>query len=300
MKRQIMICKSLKRLLFPLTCFLFVLQTHAQQSHRFADTSAVWHFSDKLYSMFPPFVVDIITTTYWAHGDTVLNGKSYQIIKGGGNQELVRQDSGKVYWHRYGSQDDLLYDFNLNEGDTFYWMLNTTNPPFLLTDSVDTVDWGGIRKRIFLNNSESYYPYSEIWVEGIGTVTPAYYFPFNREIIADGPEFELLCYSEKGATFYQNPDYEGCFYDTLIYLSDKNISEEQVRTYPNPVSDFLFVDLPKNGGVDVCITTALGAELLCEKYAAKASIDMRLYPPGIYFLHIKTREGSILRKVVRG
>ncbi len=292
MKQETMFCKSLLQLIFSLTCFLLLsFQANAQQSHRFADTSAVWQIVESQYPMYPPLIISVTTKTYSATGDTVLEGHTYQIIDGGGDPALVRQDSGKVYSRSYWGEEELLYDFNLNVGDTF-------NSPFMLVDSVDTVDWGRVRKRMFLRCSDCASYFDEIWVEGIGNINPYFFWPFTRELIADGPTYEVRCYSENGATVYPSAGFQDCYVDTFFYLSDKNIFEEEVNIYPNPVSDFLFIDLPQHEEVDVCLSSVLGVELFCEKHSGNTSIDMRLYPESIYLLQIKSAKGSVSKRIV--
>lgn len=298
-KPATMFCKLLRQLIFSFTCFLLLsFQANAQQSHRFADTSAVWQIASNQSSMFPPTITWITTLTYSVAGDTVFGSHTYQIIQGGGGGDFVRQDSGRVYYLNYQQQEQLLYDFNLNEGDTVDLYMGWIFPTSLRVSSVDTVNWGRARKRIFLSCNGCLSYHDEIWVEGIGNIYSSIFVPFQREQIFDGPTFAVRCYSENGATTYPYPGYQHCYWDTTLYLSDKNILEEEVSIYPNPVSDFLFIDLPQNEPVDVCLSSALGVELFCEKHSANASIDMRLYPEAIYLLQIKSAKGSVSKKIV--
>lgn len=298
-KQATMFCNPLRQLIFSLTCFLLLsFQANAQQSHRFADSSAVWQITESQSSMFPPAIIWVSTKTYSVVGDTVIGSLTYQIIQGGEGGSFVRQDSGKVYYLDYHQQEELLYDFSLNVGDTINLYMGWIFPTSLRVDSVDTVSWGTPRKRIFLSCNGCLSYRDEIWVEGIGNIYSSIFVPFQREQIYDGPTFSVNCYSENGATAYPYPGFQHCYLDTTIYLSDKNILEEEVSIYPNPVSDFLFIDLPQNEPVDVCLSSVLGVELFCEKHAGNASIDMRLYPEAVYLLQIKSSRGSVSKRIV--
>jgi len=249
--------------------------------------------------MSSPLIIEISTGTYSVTGDAVFDNHTYQTISSGGDPVWVRQDSGKVYYLNYQQQERLLYDFTLNVGDSFDVRNGPNYFSFLKVNSVDTVILGRTRKRMFLSCDDCGNYQSEIWIEGIGNINPTFYFPFERDFVFDGGEYRVLCYSENGALVYQNPAYNDCFYDTIIYLSDKNILEAEVRTYPNPVSDVLFVDLPSNEEVEVCLSSMLGVELFCEKHSGNMQIEMRQYPEGIYLLQIKSGKGSVAKRIVR-
>ncbi len=83
--------------------------------------------------------------------------------------------------------------------------------------------------------------------------------------------------------------------------SVSNVERFDFRIYPNPASEMLNVFFDKNefGNLLVTFFDSYGKPLWSEGYVAKEiSIPTYNYPPGIYFLQIRTTESIYIRKVM--
>jgi len=284
-----------------LVCF----NAEAQSSLGFADSTARWQILISEYSMVPPFSVYRHTEDYRVLGDSMVLSTSYQIIQGLGLGEigrmLVRQDSTKRVFYLDYQQENLLFDFNLEVDDTF-WI--EQNNPFLRVDSVDTVNWGGAKKRMFLSCISVSCHYDEVWVEGVGNLNPSGYSPFSRSLIIDGPTYELLCYSENDTILYTNPDYQVCHIDTTIYLAVENIPQQNLIVSPNPCHSVLNI-IVVNTSIQfqsIRLLSVTGQEFISAFPASNTqhvTFHTEHLPLSIYFCYITLSNGEkVVRKVV--
>ncbi len=93
-----------------------------------------------------------------------------------------------------------------------------------------------------------------------------------------------------GMNYYRlrQVDFDGAFeYSKVVSVDFQNLHEFEklVRAYPNPVTDFLHIELPAEGGFQVGLFDATGRRLLSQ--TAPKHFDVRHLPSGIYFLEIK-------------
>lgn len=130
--------------------------------------------------------------TYKIDGDTVINGKTYKkFVQNGSHIGIfMRQEGARIY--KYPSdvmipsedglipQENLAYDFGLQERDTIYYY-----PPYgfgLVVAHIDTVMVDGIsRRRLTMNTGveeDEIETLADIWVEGIGGAasSPCFYW----------------------------------------------------------------------------------------------------------------------------
>jgi hypothetical protein len=176
------------------------------------------------------------TSFYKFEEDTIIDGKLYQkvFISEDEFQEdwffygsFIREENKKVYLREYFGEEGLIYDFNLQLGDTVV----VNNPravsevTLVLTeiDSVETND--GYRERWKLTNDEFMIP--EYWIEGIGSMGGV----LNSSTEVFGGlcgTYILLCEEESGSTIYLNPEYEYCYY---LLLDDGADLEAQKNSF---------------------------------------------------------------------
>ena len=184
-----------------LICFLFCAFTANAQRIYFSDSSNQWRIAgincggdDHLP------VPGVVKYT----GDTLINGYKYSILPHGGmdtNNIYVREDTmnNKVYaiyntYPDYDTAEQLLYDYNLQVGDTF-----RSSHTIHVATSVDTVMINGdIYKtwQLSLVNYDSTWSFADYKVvEGIGCLNVPLYplFPYFFEECV----FEY-CFENKG------------------------------------------------------------------------------------------------------
>lgn len=93
-----------------------------------------------------------------------------------------------------------------------------------------------------------------------------------------------------GMNYYRlrQVDFDGAFeYSKVVSVDFQNLHEFEspVRAYPNPVTDFLYIELPTDGGFQVEFFDVTGRRLLSQPDPKQ--FDVGHLPPGTYFLKIK-------------
>lgn len=214
-------------------------------------------------------------------GDTVVEGKHYEFIKRKVHSRfnfttqsleyfddeyveygLIRKDTlGKVYirflvpfpnpWtvNNYAefieNEDNLLYDFNLNVGDTVAWKTGFAK----VVNTIDsiTLENGEVRKRIVFYRESQWEYNTDIWIEGIGS-TKGLLGSYFISPIAPGPFVNLTCsYNEMEDLQYDFWMSESgfdtsfdCLMDninTTIEIEEEELSFDHVlNIYPNPTA----------------------------------------------------------------
>ena len=221
----------------------FTAQVNGQTSkyHPFPDNNASWnfHYTNGCYDGINEEFYSIIIS-----GDTIINWENYQKIyipyvqilytgsctyslpngyKGG-----IREDTTlkKVFFvHPNDTSEYLLYDFNLQVGDTLkgYLEPDAYQPDtIILIDSVLVGE--SYRKRWFVNSYYNIYI-----IEGIGS-TYGLIDPSPVGVI-DANDNELTCYSENGISLYSITSSD-CEMITMVNSTNKN--ENKVIISPNP------------------------------------------------------------------
>ena len=217
------------------------------KAQNFIDETKQW----AIVSTYSMYQIPFWTTYYKFSGDTIINGYSY-------HKQYMSTDSNQVNWTLsncplWFERNDsvftrdpscnvpidtvyLVYDFNLEEGDTF----PNNVYPYMIVDSIRYLEWGGsIRKHWFFNEWGPY-PYNCLtWIEGVGHLRN-----FNYSIICINSLYEsLLCFQENGNIIYQNPDYNSCYFFTT---SDLILSNSKfIKVYSNNEGNII-VDNPNS------------------------------------------------------
>jgi hypothetical protein len=149
----------------------------------------------------------------------------------------VSHDENHKYWrfHSFWNERNdsvfynnhwLIYDFNVQENDTFQYS-GENNPEYIIVfDSIRTKFFAGKMRKHFY----SHFPKLEefgitVWIEGIG-------FPNNptrnNDYFWSGTSQSILCFEEEGNLVYQDPEYNTCYVNTssaqIIQKNDEFVS----------------------------------------------------------------------------
>lgn len=107
---------------------------------------------------------------------------------------------------------------------------------------------------------------------------------------------------DNGETLFAVNGYIGIYARQLdqiiVNINETHRSTDPVNVYPNPVSDILTV---RSAETLSCITLCdnTGKILLqTDQEGSNVRLDMQNYSPGVYYLHIKTKTGYFVRKVL--
>lgn len=174
----------------------------------------------------------------------ILNGRSYsqlliaysefsQIWQSTGT--FIREEDNRMYEYG-GGGDQIIYNFNLVEGDTFH-LGNEVIIHDLLVINVDTIALlnGDLKRRWILEpiNPENQNNDNTItWVEGIGNLEGL--MANNNPWTSDGDDSEVLCVYVDKTIVYHNPFVDSCW---VMTTSTKEANIEYLNIMPNPATN---------------------------------------------------------------
>lgn len=250
-------------------------------------------------------------TTQWesniyvtqVEGDTIIDNRYYQIIGG----VPVRVEDNRVYFrirlYDIIEFDELVYDFNLEVGDTIDWK-NYGYPKYttsrvIKTDSVTLLD-GRKAKRIFYDNRGTD-------IEYIGCVSETDRGLFGSVIAPtpDNARWQFLCCSVDGMPLYQTSE-ESCeksakyIYRESKYVNEttsvNNITKSELTILQNPVHDILTINSTET--LDHITIYNLSGQ--CVLTTTQTQINVSALPEGMYLLQaINTERDSKQIKFIK-
>jgi Secretion system C-terminal sorting domain len=194
-----------------------------------------------------------------------------------------------VNLHLRSNTELLLYDFNLNIGDSLPW--KEYSPVVLSIDSIMAEN--GTYLRVFHFDSYS----GNYWIEGLGSSTGLFgaYMP---------TPFECNCTLNCAqATEYLNPGQNPC---GGIYTSVQQPSENsKLVVFPNPAHDKIIMNFFAQGNkpITISLLNELGQMVWMKNEEVvrgnlSEEISVSDFPDGIYFLQLKTENGVFNREVL--
>jgi len=235
---------------------------------------------------------------YTTGGDTIINSTLYVKIIISGYLQYGNM-SPKYYYSSYAgalretnnrevmlvapnqSSETLLYDFNMNTGDTIQVCGDTE---VVTVQQIDTVEiCGKARNRYLLNFSNGILtpPYL---IEGIGS---------THGLIPRWEYFEsgaqLICYSDAGCT--------PC--ETVSSLNAPTAAEA-VRLYPNPSAGDLTLECPGEAFWFAETFDLQGNKITESSFSGgKATLNTSAWPPGVYLIRIRLHHMEVVKKFIR-
>ena len=300
--------------------FTFSLSSHSQIGIQFPDSGAVWK---ETYSWQPsPFFYNGIGDTY-IEGDTIFNDTVYHkiynlrrdvfcsdvIIQGPDYDGGLRDDTinNKVFYRlNENSNEKLLYDYTLQEGDTLPLEMSwfTFDEGVYVTD-IDTITtFDGVNRRVwYLDHEEPFVGWPQI-IEGIGSTSGLFGY------IA--PYFEgwneLLCYSVDNSMVWRSWR-DTCYVITdscaTVGLNEAILKKLEIEISPNPFYDhFRLSNLPTYQSIDLTLFNSVGQIVFSEKLLPEQSEhQVRINPgltSGIYLLKLTSgNQVSIIKKIIK-
>jgi len=303
------ILSAMKKLL--LLIALVISQEAKSQTnvyHPFPDSNIVWiqriWWTD--FGTNPPCVV-YDDQNLFISGDTAIgaftyhklyaNGHIYSSCPGGWYyfnlyRGAFRQDiaNKKVYLY-CNNADELVYDFNMNAGDTVSGScINAQN--FNYIQSVDSVLVGSLyHRQLWLSTITPWANNYASMIEGIGTSLGAF------EILV--PPFEsgsdLFCVMINNQTVWTNPMFPG-WNCSLIPVNEIAAEENLISVFPNPATEEFKVQSLKFNVKEIKLVNVFGEETVLKSEIpnreSEIIISIRTLPKGFYFYKIKDEKGN--------
>jgi hypothetical protein len=285
----------------------------------------------------------VFKLSYWVKtgNDTVINGKKYKIMLYSMDREsqhwedhiflslshkystylsidklLMREEGGRVYGYRgYPKEEEtLLYDFNLQEGDSVSCYLR----PYVFEDNdkiiskVDSIRYTRIndlsRKTFYISTYHILSGYKtrgqpEIWIEGIGSLWRLDRYYFRDHIGCCGgepPVWDLLCFYQGGKLLYHSPDFSDCYYHWILGNPRIGLNLD-FQLYPNPSSGkFTIRSGVENGNRQVQVFDISGNQIRFFRLddSGYLEVDLSNVSSGTYLVRLLKPGFSGTKKVV--
>ncbi|MCD4679754.1 MAG: T9SS type A sorting domain-containing protein [Bacteroidales bacterium] len=284
----------MKKLLILSNLVLIISLTPAQN---FVSEDNLWHVKN---AGFPGFFT---TEIFKVEGDSVVNLILYKKIWftydsaliNWTYEGLIREDSNVVYFIPPDCNEGILYDFNLEIGDTTFIknrFCQDTEVQVIVYD-IDTVDYFGIqRKRWLIDNS-----FNEYWIDGIGSQCGPLHSKYYSCIIC--PSWDLLCFHKNETLLYIKAGETEC-YQVSVGLDETNTSDEITIT-PNPVNRGKKIEIQTFERIkSILIYNSSGVliESIMENFDNRTFLETNQFQPGLYFLRIENKDKKTITKKI--
>jgi hypothetical protein len=282
---------------FLMLVMLFPFIGKAQTYKAFPDSNAKWTVSSvvgfvsstiSIYQVKNDSVYNSFTyKKYFRVSDTSINPVSSQLFA------IVRQDipAKKVYAIQSGTNSEkLIYDFSLNTGDsvsvyTFENFFSGSHKLKVCSKDSLLVN-GAYRKRIALisySGSCPGYPFTEYWIEGIGSSYGIFNSGIGDVYVTDVCYPELLCHKKNGTLEYINPAYNSCFHTcTGTGLKSPDLQHSLPDVSPNPATEFLKI----NNDAELCEISDVSGRVLRSECPDNGVIKLTGLEKGVYLIRL--------------
>ena len=171
----------------------------------FAPQGAEWYFH--VWSQGPITEPPFYYIRHAVTGEAEVQGHLCSVIDG---YRYVYEEDGVVYMYNHSTDAfTVMYDFNAEEGDTWYCDIEEGFTCLVTVESVDSVTWNGHTYRTQYVTGyipdEGFLIYDGRIIEGIGYEKGL----FPHEFVYDGTEYAYMrCYLEDGELLYHEGDYD--------------------------------------------------------------------------------------------
>jgi hypothetical protein len=269
------------------------------------DTQNEWHHTS-CYG-------DCITDIYYTNGDTLVNNKMHKILDGyhyisrtfllHENVEEKKVSLTRISPNRI--DEYLLYDFGLEEGDTFE-MKNPITPfpeegGLFVLDSIRNVEiWSGTTRKHFYfspHETNEISTQNAIWVEGVGSLSiinaPGGYPDINNVGI-------LSCFFKTANLFYSNLTEEVTVCESTILSLSENNKQEVIVYYPQNNKSVCFIRNIENVK-DIEVFDLNGRKLASfhNQYQNEIQLDLHRFSNGIYILKLVNGKEEAYFKILK-
>lgn len=309
--------------LLPILLVFFITNSFAQQD--WAPIGAKWWY--KIYCFETP---DCGYETFTSVKDTVVNGSTAKIIERkvyGGEPWTDISDTSlimfyqdeKVFNYDYLNQEFyVLYDFNLNVGDTLTIQDSTKYRGFYNYDNDDLNEIALFQIKI---DSIDYHDIDNQSLKHLYTspTDDSKYF-FNGPIIERiGNKINMF---GQATTMIPGgyPEYLRCYKDDLIDLTDSNceyistvdiqdVKPHAFKVYPTLTKDFIYIEGNNNlldEILEISITNLEGKNIVVNEFISvvqsqsnKIRVNLNNLDNGLYILRILTLNDTFSTKIIR-
>lgn len=209
---------------------------------------------------------------------------------------------GDSIWAIEESMNTLLYDYSVEEGDTFVYRPGSQLEGRFIVDSIRSrmLKDGETYRHWYLRMHENFSEYHLIWVEGLGDLRLGWNSARFRGV--DGPELAAICKSGEELVYwnymYINSNNPGETCDFEFIKRDSEIDcqiTSNWKLYPNPVTNILNIEaeIP----LEIIIYDAMGR--VCFREIGQVRYDLAALEKGVYTIVLRSDEGLAVRKLLK-
>ena len=269
--------------------------------HPMPESDAVWSVYQAIGTPDPNWCTVIYNYPIVISGDTTIQSNVYKRLETpyyldssvGNNCQGIsapvyhgafRQDIPNKQVFYVGQSDTvetLLYDFNLQVGDTIVGSLSLLPVDHIITSMDSVLVGNSFRKRWTINET----PFYSI-IEGVGStfgLLPSFGGFFTHE-----PYFEVTCFQEGGTMMYpESPT--SCLTITDVATEPQKAS---LHLYPNPTTSTINIQLPENNGKATRTRIYDMTGRLVHQQPFNPNMDVGYLDRGTYIVVVKTEDGN--------
>jgi len=293
----------MKKILLVVIIIMSVLNVNSQE---IVNSAKLWSIAEEhCQSWGSSYSTDFISFDE----DTIINDTAYRkvwIAEDENHEEwnfygaFIREDEGLVFYRQLFEDEGLIYDFNMEIGDSAVIdNPRTAGPVTLVLDAIDsiTLEDGILRERWKLTSSE--YSNYEYWIRGIGSQTGV----INSSTGVYGGlcgSYTLLCESENDFLYYMNDIFETCF---LIVTDVNDFTEETsdlfvISEYGN-FDKLIAINTNEKGKSRVIISNLWGSIISDNIVNSNLySFSFMNYSPGIYVVTVINNSNLQSKKII--
>jgi hypothetical protein len=275
------------------------LKAQTNVYHPFPDSNATW--ASTYDDINPGWFYD----RFYLEGDTIMEGRIYNKVYNfiNWNQRNfvggIRQDTAtkRVYaklnnWMYpiyppstilfQDTGDVLLYDFSLEIGDS---ILIPSTFLYLKVNTIDSILVNGNFRKYLVLNAEFHPWVNSYWIEGIGSLNGLFWPRFDQEFSI----CNLECMTQDSVQLYVWDGVTYCPY--YVNSIRKNNTESKVLVYPNPIQNYLNVNLSdfEVRNAKYAIFDYVGKVIIPQREFLNANpqLDLTFLLDGIYIIQIE-------------
>jgi hypothetical protein len=209
--------------------------------------------------------------------------------------EMFYREEGKEIFSYYNNEEHLLYNFDLEIGDTIYFDSVFYFEAYIINDISNFEFAGQTRNQFHINTSSG----ELLLYEGIGS-TRGFLSPF--EFVFEGNRY-LDCYEFQEEYFMPNSQGD-C--DIQIVLSDNTINDfEYFQLFPNPASNIIQFKINLNAEYKkLAIFNSEGKKVSHSKFVIGRfgnliQLEISELEVGIYFIKLEVERNIFHSKFIK-
>ncbi len=301
---------QMKKYLFIIFALL-TLSSRSQTSvyHPMPDSSSVWNFQRDVSCSSVFWYTNNFSITI--SGDTIISSQTYhKLLKpfftqfsnstsctggesvgylGAFRQETINK---KVFFIQpYDSLEMLLYDFNMQVGDTVKGYIEQFASQKDTVISIDSILVGSDYRKMWKINQD----YNIFFIEGIGS-TNGLIEPSMAGLIGNFGSVGLTCFQQNGQSLYPDTS-SNC--ELITSTNHTDYISNQINIYPNPSNGSFTIDFDKANIKEFRLHDLFGNLILCNQTITQFKISIDNLRSGMYILTLIDEDNRMTnRKII--